>query len=113
MSTNVPAYGVALLRDLKMGPAIVEYLERIDATLAPYGGRFIVHGAQPTMKEGDSPADAVVVVQFPDRARAEEWYASGPYQDILPLRTENSKGAVFVVDGVKENHRATDVLTPR
>lgn len=112
MSTNVPAYGVALLRDINMGPAIVEYLERIDATLAPFGGRFIVHGAQPTMKEGDDPG-VMVIVQFPDRACAEEWYASGPYQDILPLRTENSKGTVFVVDGVKDDHRATDVLKPR
>ena len=113
MTTSVPAYGIALLRDIKMGPAIAEYLERIDATLEPYGGKFIVHGAPPQMKEGDSPASAVVIIQFPDRATAEEWYASGPYQDILPLRTENSQGNVFIVDGVKENHRATDVLTPR
>ena len=113
MTTTLPAYGIALLRDINMGPAIVEYLERIDATLAPYGGRFIVHGAPPTVKEGDSPADAVVILEFPDRARAEEWYASEPYQEILALRTDNSSGPVFIVDGVKKGHRATDVLTPR
>jgi hypothetical protein len=30
-----PCYGFGILRDVKMGPPIVEYLERIDATLAP------------------------------------------------------------------------------
>jgi hypothetical protein len=30
----VPAYAVAHMRQVTMGPAIVEYLERIDATLA-------------------------------------------------------------------------------
>ena len=40
----MPAYAVAHMRQATMGPAIVEYLERIDATLAPFGGRFLVHG---------------------------------------------------------------------
>jgi uncharacterized protein (DUF1330 family) len=109
MSTTVPAYGVALLRDLRMGPPIVEYLQRIDATLAPYGGRFIVHGDRPSTLEGADPG-TMVVIEFPDRRRAEDWYASGAYQEILPLRTENSTGTVFIVDGVRADHRATDVL---
>ena len=29
------AYGVGILTDVNVGPEIVEYLERIDATLAP------------------------------------------------------------------------------
>jgi uncharacterized protein (DUF1330 family) len=38
------AYALAEVRQVTMGPPIVEYLEKIDATLRPYGGRFIVHG---------------------------------------------------------------------
>lgn len=37
-------YAIATLRNVAMGPAIIEYLERIDATLAPFGGKFVVHG---------------------------------------------------------------------
>ena len=92
-----------------MGPPIVEYLERIDATLEPYGGRFVVHGARPEMLEGSSPG-TMVVIQFPDRDQAQAWYDSAAYQEILPLRTENSSSTVFIVDGVGEDHRATDVL---
>jgi uncharacterized protein (DUF1330 family) len=38
----MPAYAVADLRDVTMGPPIVEYLQRIDATLEPFNGRFLV-----------------------------------------------------------------------
>ena len=109
MSSAHPAYGVALLRDVRMGPEIVEYLERIDATLAPYGGRFLIHGARGAMLEGDDPG-TMVVIGFPDRSSAESWYASQAYQEILPLRTQNSSSTVLIVDGVGQEHRATDVL---
>lgn len=36
-----------------MGDGIVAYLQGIDATLAPFGGRFIIHGDEKTMLEGD------------------------------------------------------------
>jgi uncharacterized protein (DUF1330 family) len=51
------------------------------------------------------------VIAFPDPVRAQSWYASSAYQDILPLRTKNADGAVFLIDGVDEDHHATDILT--
>jgi hypothetical protein len=32
------SYAVAHLREVDRGPAVVEYLQRIDATLAPFDG---------------------------------------------------------------------------
>jgi uncharacterized protein (DUF1330 family) len=106
------AYGVGILHDVRMGPAIVEYLERIDETLAPYGGRFIVHGGEPEVLEGPHPG-TLVVIEFPDRATADAWYRSPAYQAILPLRAEHSTSTVFVIDGVDADHHATDVLAGR
>ena len=102
-------YAVGILNEVTMGPAIVEYLERIDATLAPFDGHFIVHGAEPTMLEGTSPG-TLVVIEFPDRSSAEGWYASDAYRAIVALRTENSTSTVFLIDGVGRDHLATDVL---
>jgi uncharacterized protein (DUF1330 family) len=103
------AYGVAHLRKVAMGPAIVEYLRRIDETLQPFGGRFIVHGGRAEVLEGDWPGD-LIVIEFPDRDHARAWYASPAYQEILRLRTDNAEGDVILVDGVPASHRATDVL---
>ncbi|MGF3022849.1 DUF1330 domain-containing protein [Methylobacterium aquaticum] len=106
---TLPAYAVAHLRQVALGPAIATYLARIDATLAPFGGRFLIHGARPEPLEGDVSGD-LVVIAFPDRARARAWYESPAYQAILPLRTAHSDGVVVLIDGVPADHRATDIL---
>jgi uncharacterized protein (DUF1330 family) len=105
----VTAYAVGLLKDVKMGPPLVEYLERIDATLAPYDGHFIVHGGIAEMLEGTDPG-VLIVIEFPDRSHAQDWYASPAYQEILPLRTENATSTVFIINAVGRDHQATDVL---
>jgi uncharacterized protein (DUF1330 family) len=106
------AYGVAHMRQVTMGPAIVEYLQRIDATLAPFGGRFLVHGGEVEVLEGTWPG-FLIVIEFPDLGRARAWYGSDAYQEIVALRTDNSQSDVILVDGVGSGHRATDVLDAR
>jgi len=105
----MPAYAVAHMRQVTMGPAVVEYLQRIDATLAPFGGRFIVHGAEVEILEGSWPG-FLIVIEFPDRNRVSAWYNSVAYQEIVTLRTDNSESDVVMVDGVGGEHKATDVL---
>ena len=106
----MPAYAVAHMRQVTMGPAVVEYLQRIDATLAPFGGRFIVHGGEVEILEGSWPG-FLIVIEFPDRDRASAWYNSAAYQEIVTLRTDNSESDVVMVNGVGSEHKATDVLT--
>jgi len=103
------AFAIGHLHDVHMGPEIVAYLEGIDATLVPYGGRFRIHGASPELLEGRWSGD-LVVIEFPDLARARAWYTSDAYQQILPLRMRNAAGTVMLLDGVAEPHAATDIL---
>jgi len=102
-------YAIGHLRDVALGADIITYLEHIDATLAPYGGRFLVHGGTPRVVEGRWEGD-LVIIEFPDRRRAEDWYASAAYRRILPLRTRNAVSDVIFIDGVTPGHRAPDVL---
>ena len=103
------AYAVAHMRRVTMGPPIVEYLERIDATLAPFGGHFVVHGGDFELLEGSWPGN-LIVIEFPDREQARAWYNSDAYQAIVTLRTDNSDSDVIMIDGVNRDHKATDVL---
>jgi uncharacterized protein (DUF1330 family) len=104
------AYAVAHLTEVNMGHEIVSYLERIDGTLTPFGGRFVIHGGPVDVREGEFRG-AVIAIEFPDRGRATAWYESSEYQKIVPLRANNSEGWVILLDGVDETHRATDVLS--
>ncbi len=103
----MPAYAIASLRSVDVNDEIVDYLQRIDATLTPFDGRFLVHGAMPEVVDGDLPG-AVVVIAFPDLEAAHAWYASSAYQAILPLRLRNSTGGAVVVDGAPDDYRAAD-----
>ena len=105
----MPAYAVAHLRDVHVGPDIVDYIRRIDETLTPFGGRFLIHGGPVEVLEGTWHGD-LIVIAFPDRSQARAWYDSPAYRRILPLRTGNSTGDTFFIDGVSDGHKATDVL---
>jgi uncharacterized protein (DUF1330 family) len=99
------AYALAHLRTPQINDDVLEYIERIQATLDPFGGRFLVHGAQVEVKEGPWPG-TVVIVEFPDAERARAWYDSPAYQAILPLRTNNIEGEAIIVDGVAPDYDA-------
>lgn len=103
------AYALAHLHNVTMGPSIVEYVERIEATLQPFDGRYIIHGGGVEVREGSWSGD-LIVIEFPDRDRARSWYGSAAYQGIVDLRTGNSEGTVIIVDGVPDGHRAPDIL---
>jgi len=103
------AYAVARLTDVAMGPEIVEYLRNIDATLEPFNGHFLIHGGPVEQLEGAWSGD-LIMIGFPNMESARAWYASPAYRDILPLRADNSKGDVILIEGVSPDHRATDIL---
>jgi uncharacterized protein (DUF1330 family) len=52
----------------------------------------------------------VIIIEFPDLAHAARWYESPGYQAILPLRTHHSSGTALLIEGVGDDHHATDIL---
>jgi uncharacterized protein (DUF1330 family) len=59
--------------------------------------------------EGEWPGH-LVIVEFPDREGARAWYESPAYQEILPLRTENSDSVTLIVEGVAPGYRAAALV---
>lgn len=104
------AYAVAHLREMKVNRDIVSYLSQIDDTLEPFSGHFLVHGKKSEVVEGTFPG-YLIVIEFPDLEQARSWYYSDAYQEILPLRTNNSEGSLILVDGVADNYQASDLLS--
>ena len=75
------------------------YASRTAALAESFGGRFLVKGGPMTRLEGSGP-DRHVLVEFPDRAAAEAWYASSEYQAVLPIALRSSRRDLVLVDGV-------------
>ncbi|MGI3785163.1 MAG: DUF1330 domain-containing protein [Janthinobacterium lividum] len=103
------SYAVGLLHDVERGSGIVEYLTKIDATLADYGGRFVVHGGESVVVEGTVDSD-LIVIEFPEPDGATRWYHSDAYQRLARLRQTFARGAVVLCAGTEPGHRAIDIL---
>lgn len=106
-STPRPAYVVGYLRDVEPVPQILDYIDRIEDTLAPFDGEWVVHGSDPEPLEGDW-LGAVVIIRFPDREAARGWWDSPGYREIAPLRVEHSRSMAALVQVVPPGYRAGD-----
>lgn len=105
----MPAYAVATIRETRFNDELADYLRGIDETLAPYSGRYLVHGGPYKPLEGSWTGD-LVVIEFPSMEQAESWYRSEAYAAIRPLRMNNTEGDVLLVQGVDEGHKGADIL---
>jgi uncharacterized protein (DUF1330 family) len=75
------------------------YRKQVPATIAPFGGQFVVRGANLTVLEGEWPHSRLVIIEFPSRTAAQDWYKSAEYQKIISLRLKSTVGNLIVVDG--------------
>lgn len=80
----------------------LDYLEQVEATVRPYGGKWLANG-EVTVVEGAWPG-LVVLMEFPDRDAVERWYNSPEYQAILPLRVNNAISDIVLIDSLPEDY---------
>jgi len=75
------------------------YPPAVAPTLAPFGGELVVADFESESVEG-APAPVAIVVRFPDRQSARDWYNSEAYQAVLGLRLENTEGVALFAEGL-------------
>ena len=77
-----------------------EYRKLVPATLAPYGGRFIVRGGAHQTVEGDWKPNRLVILEFPTLEQAKRWYDSEQYREPKAMRLRAGRTNLVMVDGV-------------
>ena len=95
----MPCYAVGHITVTNM-EGYKKYAEKVPATIAAHGGKYLVRGGNCTVVEGHMPHDRHVVLEFPSREALEGWYNSAEYQEILKIRLTNSDGVMSIIDGV-------------
>jgi uncharacterized protein (DUF1330 family) len=76
-----------------------KYREMVPATIARYGGRFVVRGGTLETLEGDWKPKRLVVIEFESAARAREWWASEEYREAKELRQRTARTDLVIVAG--------------
>jgi uncharacterized protein (DUF1330 family) len=76
-----------------------KYREMVPATVAKYGGRFVVRGGKLETLEGEWQPRRLVVIEFASAARAREWWASEEYREAKALRQRTARTNLVIVEG--------------
>ena len=80
-----------------------EYRELAAASIAAYGGRYVVRGAEPEVPEGEWPsAQRVVIVEFPTMEQLRRWYSSPAYAGELAIRQTALRRRLLFLDGIPQ-----------
>ena len=77
-----------------------DYKRLVPASLAKYGGRFLVRGGTTETLEGTWAPRRFVLVEFPTVEQAKAWWASSDYAQAKALRQATSHTEMIVVSGV-------------
>ena len=80
-----------------------KYRDLVTKTIRDHGGEYVLVDMNSVAIEGDAE-HLSVVLKFPDMVALQGWYDSPEYQEIHPLRTDNSEGNVtFATTGTAKN----------
>jgi uncharacterized protein (DUF1330 family) len=79
-----------------------QYRELAAASIAEYGGRYLVRGAGIDVVEGQATNRRLVIVEFPSLERARAWYESASYAPARQLREVALDRRLIFVDGVDD-----------
>jgi uncharacterized protein (DUF1330 family) len=63
------------------------------------GGRYYVRRGDPEMLEGNPATKLVVIVEFPTREKAKEFYYSTRYQEAAAIRQRASTTRMILLSG--------------
>lgn len=95
----MPAYVVALIHSISDAETYKRYVAQVEATLQPFGGRFLARKPEPVPLEGGPAPSRAVILSFPDEAAARAWHASPAYQPVMRLRQSASSGTLLLLPG--------------
>lgn len=93
----MPAYVISRVTPVP-GDALDQYRALAEASIAKYGGRYLVRGGPQEVLEG-AWGKAAIIVEFPSVEAARQWYASLDYGEALEVRDDALTRDLVLVSG--------------
>src|SRR5712671_1148929 len=79
-----------------------DYAAHAQATVDPFGGRYLVRGGRNIATEGEPPKGRIVISVFDSIEKARAWRDSPAYMNIVTVREREAKSRQYIVEGVAE-----------
>jgi uncharacterized protein (DUF1330 family) len=81
-------------------PTYDRYMKRFMTVFEKFSGKLLAADDHPRVLQGQSDANRVVLMSFPDKAAFFAWAGSPDYQEIAKDRVAASTGLVMLVEGL-------------
>ncbi len=95
----MPAYIIARI-NVTDADQYGEYIKATPEIIAKFGGRFIVRGGNMVTLEGPEEKWRIVVIEFPDLQKAQDFYHSADYADAKKIREGAALAQFVAIEGV-------------
>jgi len=92
------AYAIVHI-DIHDPQTYAEYVKMAPASVAQYGGKYIVRGGAYATVEGSWNPTRVVVLEFENADQARRWYNSSEYAPARAVRHKASTANLMIVEG--------------
>lgn len=76
------------------------YKSMAPASIEAFGGKYIVRGGPIDILEGRWTPRRVVILEFPDKRTALNWWNSSEYADAKAMRNSCTYSEMIVVEGI-------------
>ena len=77
-----------------------EYKKLAGASVATFGGKYVVRGGQTEVLEGDWNPKRIVILEFASMQRAKDWLHCEDYAKPSKMRHRTAKTNMILVEGV-------------
>lgn len=94
----MPAYVIVQV-DIFDNEKYDEYKKLTPDTVKAHGGKFVLRGNPVEVLEGEWDHDRLVMLEFPDKESARNWYYSKEYQKAKEIRSSGSSAKFILIEG--------------
>ena len=78
-----------------------KYLNKVKPMVEKFGGKYLIKGGEIDAKETDLwKPTRIVLVKFPNKISALNWYNSEEYRPLKNLRLNNATSNILFIEGV-------------
>ena len=97
------AQPVYLVVDVKIDDveAYGKYKEKVEPLIESYGGEYLCRGGEINVLENELwEPTRMVLVKFPDKESAKNWYNCEEYQALEKIRIDNATSTSLIIEGL-------------
>ena len=87
--------------DIKNIEEYKKYMEKVKPMIESYGGEYLIRGGEIDALETNLwEPTRMVLVKFPNKEIAMEWYNSDEYKPYKNIRLDNASSNILMVEGL-------------